>query len=101
MPETSTYKPRLRAHYDDVVRQKMIEQFGYKNAMEVPHVTKIVINMGVGEAVADSKKAATAAGDLALVAGQKPTDLTAEVKPGVNEITFDLKSAHPARPKRK
>jgi large subunit ribosomal protein L5 len=73
MPEASTYKPRLKSHYEDVVRQKMIEQFGYKNAMEVPVVTKIVVNMGIGEAVADSKKAAVAAGDLALIAGQKPT----------------------------
>ena len=73
MPDQSTYKPRLKGHYEDVVRQKMIEQFGYKNAMEVPQVTKIVINMGVGEAVNDSKKAGVAAADLALIAGQKPT----------------------------
>jgi large subunit ribosomal protein L5 len=73
MPDLSSYQPRLKAHYDDVVRQKMTEQFGYKNAMEVPQITKIVINMGVGEAVADSKKAGVAAADLALIAGQKPT----------------------------
>ena len=73
MPDLSSYQPRLKAHYNDVVRQKMIEQFGYKNAMEVPQITKIVINMGVGEAVADSKKAGVAAADLALIAGQKPT----------------------------
>jgi large subunit ribosomal protein L5 len=73
MPDLKSYEPRLKKHYTDVVRQKMIEQFGYKNVMEVPVVTKIVINMGVGEAVNDSKKAAVAAGDLALIAGQKPT----------------------------
>ncbi|MFG1344812.1 50S ribosomal protein L5 [Xanthobacter autotrophicus DSM 431] len=67
-----TYTPRLRAHYDEVVRQKMIEQFGYKNPMEVPTIEKIVINMGVGEATADTKKATTAAADLAQIAGQKP-----------------------------
>jgi large subunit ribosomal protein L5 len=72
MPEAQTYIPRLKAEYADVVRAKMIEQFGYKNVMEVPVVTKIVINMGVGEAVADSKKTAIAAADLALIAGQKP-----------------------------
>jgi large subunit ribosomal protein L5 len=74
MPEAAAnYEPRLKKHYADVVRPKMIEQFGYKNVMEVPTVTKIVINMGVGEAVNDSKKATVAAQDLALIAGQKPT----------------------------
>jgi large subunit ribosomal protein L5 len=73
MPEATQYEPRLKQHYKDVVRPKMVEQFGYKNAMQVPTITKIVINMGVGEAVNDSKKATVAAGDLALIAGQKPT----------------------------
>ncbi|MCU0820454.1 MAG: 50S ribosomal protein L5 [Beijerinckiaceae bacterium] len=50
----------------------MREQFGYKNVMEVPKITKIVLNMGVGESTADSKKATVAAADLALIAGQKP-----------------------------
>ncbi|MFG1480707.1 50S ribosomal protein L5 [Xanthobacter sp. V4C-4] len=68
----ATYTPRLRAHYDEVVRPKLIEQFSYKNPMEVPSIEKIVINMGVGEATADTKKATTAAADLALIAGQKP-----------------------------
>ena len=66
------YKPRLRTHYEEVVRQKMIEEFGYKNPFEVPTIEKIVINMGVGEAVNDTKKVTLAAGDLALIAGQKP-----------------------------
>ena len=66
------YVPRLRKHYDEVVRQKLIEEFGYKNPMQVPVIEKIVINMGVGESTADSKKASVAAGDLALIAGQKP-----------------------------
>ncbi|MDR7037535.1 large subunit ribosomal protein L5 [Methylobacterium sp. BE186] len=66
------YTPRLRKHYDEVVRQKLIEEFGYKNPMQVPQIEKIVINMGVGESTADSKKATVAAGDLALIAGQKP-----------------------------
>jgi large subunit ribosomal protein L5 len=73
MLDLKTYEPRLKKHYSDVVRAQMTEQFGYKNAMEVPVVTKIVINMGIGEAVADSKKAGIAAADLALIAGQKPT----------------------------
>jgi large subunit ribosomal protein L5 len=64
--------PRLKGVYQTVVRQKLTEQFGYKNPMQVPAVNKIVINMGIGEAVADRKKVESAAGDLALIAGQKP-----------------------------
>ena len=66
------YTPRMKQLYNDVVRQKMIEQFGYKNALEVPVIEKIVLNMGVGEAVNDTKKVTTAAADLALIAGQRP-----------------------------
>ena len=66
------YVPRLRKHYDEVIREKLVEEFGYKNRMQVPSIEKIVLNMGVGEAVNDSKKAAVAASDLALIAGQKP-----------------------------
>jgi large subunit ribosomal protein L5 len=66
------YIPRMRKHYEEVVRPAMIEQFGYKNPMEVPNIEKIVLNMGVGEAVNDTKKVTIAAGDLALIAGQKP-----------------------------
>jgi large subunit ribosomal protein L5 len=73
MLEVKDYEPRLRRHYREVVREKMIAEFGYKNHMQVPRIEKIVINMGVGEAVNDSKKSGTAAADLALIAGQKPT----------------------------
>jgi large subunit ribosomal protein L5 len=66
------YTPRMRKHYDEVVREKLQEEFGYKNPMQVPTIDKIVINMGIGESVADSKKASAAAGDLALIAGQAP-----------------------------
>ena len=66
------YTPRMRKHYEEVVRPKLIEEFGYKNPMEVPTIEKIVLNMGVGESTADSKKASVAAADLALIAGQKP-----------------------------
>ena len=65
------YTPRLRKHYDEVVRAKLIEQFGYKNVMEVPKLTKIVLNMGVGEATQDSKLVLVAAGELERIAGQK------------------------------
>ncbi|MGE4372703.1 MAG: 50S ribosomal protein L5 [Xanthobacter sp.] len=66
------YVPKLRTHYDTVVRQKMIEEFGYKNPMQVPSIEKVVINMGIGEATADTKKVTNAAAELGLIAGQKP-----------------------------
>ena len=66
------YLARLRALYDSEVVPKLIAEFGYKNKMEVPKIDKIVLNMGVGEAVNDTKKVTTAAADLALIAGQKP-----------------------------
>jgi large subunit ribosomal protein L5 len=64
--------PRLKTHYQDIVRKKLIEQFGYKNGMQVPSIEKIVINMGIGEAVNDRKKVDSAAEHLALIAGQRP-----------------------------
>ena len=72
MLDTTNYEPRLKKFYRDVIIPAMIEQFGYKNALEVPRLDKVVINMGVGESVNDSKKVAIAAADLALIAGQKP-----------------------------
>ena len=66
------YTPRLHKHYEEVVRPKLVEEFGYKNPMAVPRLDKVVVNMGVGEAVGDSKRAQSAAGDLALITGQKP-----------------------------
>lgn len=68
----AAYTPRLKAHYDSVVRQKLVEQFGYKNGLQVPAIEKIVVNMGVGESTADSKKATVAAADLGLITGQRP-----------------------------
>ncbi len=62
---------RLRSHYDQVVRKSLTDKFGYKNAMQVPAVDKIVINMGIGEGVNDRKKVESAAADLALISGQK------------------------------
>ncbi|HSV24883.1 MAG TPA: 50S ribosomal protein L5 [Xanthobacteraceae bacterium] len=61
----------MRIIFDTVVRKKLTEQFGYKNAMQVPALDKVVINMGIGEAVADRKKVESAANDLALISGQK------------------------------
>jgi large subunit ribosomal protein L5 len=65
------YVPRLRKHYDEVVRPKLIEQFGYTNVMEVPRIDKIVLNMGIGEATQDSKLVQVAASELERIAGQK------------------------------
>jgi large subunit ribosomal protein L5 len=62
---------RMRSHYDNVVRKALAEKFGYKNGMQVPAIDKIVLNMGIGEAVNDRKKVESAAADLALIAGQK------------------------------
>ncbi len=70
LPEN--YVPRLRKHYDEVVKPELIKQFGYKNVMQVPRITKIVLNMGVGEATQDSKLVNVAASELEKIAGQKP-----------------------------
>ncbi|MDN3645034.1 50S ribosomal protein L5 [Pontixanthobacter aestiaquae] len=66
------YTPRMKQRYDDVIVKAMTEKFGYKNALEVPKLTKVTLNMGVGEASQDKKKVATAAEEMALIAGQKP-----------------------------
>ena len=66
------YIPRMRSKYDAEIAAAMTEKFGYKNAMEVPKIEKITINMGVGEASQDKKKVTTAAAEMELIAGQKP-----------------------------
>ena len=63
---------RLETIYKETIVPKLIERFGYKNPMQVPTITKIVLNMGVGEAVNDTKKVKAAAADLEKIAGQKP-----------------------------
>jgi len=62
---------RLKLQFEQSIRPKLAEQFGYKNRMQIPELDKIVINMGIGEGVADRKKVESAAADLALIAGQK------------------------------
>ncbi len=66
------YAARLKTIYDKEIVPKLVKEFGYKNALQVPKIDKIVLNMGVGEAVNDTKKVTAAAADLALIAGQKP-----------------------------
>jgi len=63
---------RLQEQYDSTVRPSLVSEFGYKNAMEAPRIEKIVVNIGMGEAVADSKKINSAVEDLTAITGQKP-----------------------------
>ena len=69
---TEAYVPRMKKRYADTIVPALKERFAYRNAMQVPKLQKIVLNMGVGEAVGDSKKLQSAMGDLARIAGQKP-----------------------------
>ena len=63
---------RLEKHYQETVVPKLVERFGYKNVMQVPRLSKITLNMGVGEAVGNKKILENAAADMAKIAGQKP-----------------------------
>ena len=63
---------RLQEHYEKTVKAAMVEQFGYKNPMQIPKLDKIVVNMGVGEATQDSKKIDAAVEEMTLITGQKP-----------------------------
>ncbi len=72
MLDDANYQPRLKALYSETIKAALKEEFGYKNMMMVPRLDKIVLNMGVGEAVADSKKIKAAHDDLMAIAGQKP-----------------------------
>lgn len=69
---TDGYVPRLKEHYDSVVRASLGEKFNYNNALKTPRLDKIVVNVGAGEAVGDSKKIGSICEDLASVTGQKP-----------------------------
>jgi large subunit ribosomal protein L5 len=71
-PRPKDYKPRMKTHYEKVVRDELLKQFAYANNMQIPKIEKIVLNMGVGEGVNDRKKVDNAAKDLALIAGQRP-----------------------------
>ena len=63
---------RLKKHYDTQLKDQLMQKLGLKNKFEVPKITKIVVNIGVGEAAADSKKIDSASSDLATITGQKP-----------------------------
>lgn len=85
------YVPRLKDHYQSVVIKKIQEQFGYENIMEVPRLDKIVINMGVGAAVADKKHITSAVEELEKIAGQKVVVTTAKK----SIATFKLREGMP------
>ena len=72
MADGSAYVPRLKTLYATQIRAALKEEFGYKNDMQIPRLDKIVLNMGVGDAVSDSKKIKAAHDDLLVIAGQKP-----------------------------
>ena len=78
---------RLKEHYNTVVRKKLQDEFKYANDMQIPRLDKIVINLGVGEAVADRKKLEAAVKELTLIAGQKP--VTTKAKKSI--ATFKLR----------
>jgi len=70
--------PRLQEHYEKVVRQALVEEFSYRNSMQVPKLEKIVVNMGVGEAGREAKKIEGALADLTAITGQKPVTTKAK-----------------------
>ena len=65
------YVPRFKKRYNEVIRPQLMEQFGYRNVMQVPRIEKIVLNIGAGEAASDQKKLQSAVNDLTAIAGQK------------------------------
>ena len=79
MADEQKYEPRLKTEYRERIRAALREKFGYTNEMQIPKLDKIVVNMGIGEAVADSKKAAAAMKDLAAITGQKPAPTRARL----------------------
>ena len=70
--DAAAYEPRMKSDYRQRVRKAMKDKFAYSNEMQIPKLDKIVVNMGIGEAVADSKKTQSAMKDLAKITGQKP-----------------------------
>jgi len=72
MAKTQKILPRFQERYEKKIKSALQQKYGYKNAMEVPRLDKIVINMGVGEATTDRKAVEAAAAELAMISGQKP-----------------------------
>lgn len=89
MPDA--YIPRLKKQYTQELRDELAKEFGYSNPMQIPRLSKVVLNMGIGEGVADAKKVHAAANDLALIAGQKPVI----VKARKSIATYKLREGMP------
>jgi large subunit ribosomal protein L5 len=87
----SAAKARLQDHYNATVVQDLMKKFGYKSRMEVPRIQKVVVNMGVGEAVGDKKIMDNAVGDLTKIAGQKPVVTLART----SIATFKIRKGYP------
>lgn len=86
MNDTATYVPRMKALYDSEIRKSMSDSFGYDNAMRIPRLDKIVVNMGVGEAAGDSKRINGAVEDMTRITGQKPVVTKAKVSVAVFKL---------------
>jgi large subunit ribosomal protein L5 len=84
-------KARLHERYETTIRPALMQEFGYKNLMQVPRLEKIVVNMGVGEAVQDSKKIEAAADDVSVITGQHPVVIKAKR----SIATFKLRQGMP------
>lgn len=82
---------RLHQYYKETVVGQLMQQFGYKSVMEVPRIDKVVLNMGVGEAVADKKVMDNAVGDMQKIAGQKP----AVTRARKSIATFKIRTGYP------
>ena len=82
---------RLQEHYRTAVVKKLSERFGYKNPMQVPRITKITLNMGVGETTADKKIIENAVADMTKIAGQKP--VITKAKKSIS--TFKIRDGYP------
>lgn len=81
----------MQEHYESSVRPQLQEQFGYKNVMQVPRITKITLNMGVGEAVNDRKIMENAMSDMAIISGQRPVIRLARK----SEAGFKIRTGYP------
>ncbi|HUJ04455.1 MAG TPA: 50S ribosomal protein L5 [Rhizomicrobium sp.] len=82
--------PRFKKRYNEIVKPELMKEFGYKNAMQVPKINKIVLNIGAGEAASDSKKIQQALNDLTAIAGQKAVATRAKKAIATFKIRKDL-----------
>jgi large subunit ribosomal protein L5 len=84
------YVPRFKQRYNDTIRPALMQKFGYKNAMQVPKLSKVVLNIGAGEAASDGKKIQQAVNDLTAIAGQKAVQTRAKKAIATFKIRKDL-----------